>query len=195
MFNIYVMTNSVNGKVYVGQTIRALEPYLRTDFTRSVKDHERDRKPRLYNAMRKYGDTVFSIKLLAKVPEKIYADRLEKFFIKWFKSQDKDKGYNIADGGGGSFGYTRIVSEKEREIRRLNGYKRKHTEEEKEKIRLAHKGKPKSEAHKAKLRGPKSEEHKLAMRKPKTKLSPERRAEVTELRRLNKLRKAQLQEA
>ena len=188
------MTNSVNGKVYVGQTIRPLLPYLRSDFTRAIKAHEKDRKPKLYNALRKYGEEAFSIKLLARAPEKVYADKLERFFIKLFKSQDRDKGYNIADGGGGSFGYTRVISEHQKELARINGLKRRHTEEEKEKIRQAHLGKPKSEAHKAKLRGPKSEAHKAAMRKPKTKLSPERRAEVTEMRRLNKLRKLNLTE-
>jgi group I intron endonuclease len=195
MFNIYVMTNSVNNKVYIGQTIRPLIPYLRTDFTRAIKNHEKDRKPKLYHAMRKHGEAAFTIKLLANAPDKIYADMLEQFFIKVYKSQDRTTGYNIASGGGGSFGYKRAITDRERELRRQNGLKRKHTQEEKDKIRQAHLGKPKSEAHKEKLKGPKSEAHKAAMRKPKTPLSLERRAEVTEMRRLNKLRKLQLLEA
>ena len=194
MFNIYVMTNSVNKKVYVGQTIRELIPYFRTDFTRAIKNNEKDRKPKLYNAMRKYGEDAFTIKVLAKTPDKMYADKLEQFFIKILKSQDRSKGYNVASGGGGSFGYKRSITERERELRRQNGLKRKHTQEEKDKIRQAHLGKPKSEAHKAKLKGPKSEAHKAAMRRPKTPLSLERRAEVTEMRRLKKIRKMQLME-
>ena len=194
MFNIYLVTNSVNNHIYVGQTIRALEPYLRTDFTRAIKKNEKDRKPKLYNAMRKYGESAFSIVLLAKAPDKVYADKLEQFFIKSLGSQKRGIGYNIAAGGGGSFGYKRIISEQQKQLARENGFKRKHTDEEKAKIRQAHLGKPKSEAHKAKLRGPKSEAHRQAMRKPKTPLSPERRAEVTEFRRANKLRKLKLLE-
>lgn len=194
MFNIYIMKNSINNKIYIGQTIRPLVPYLKTDFKRAIKNKEKDRKPKLYNAMRKHGESSFNIKLLAKSPDKIYADKLEQFFIKNFKSQNKDIGYNIAAGGGGSFGYKRIISDRQRELARANGLKRRHTEEEKAKIGQAHRGKPKSEEHKAKLRRPKSEAHKLAMRKPKTPLSLEKRAEVTEKRRLNKVNKLKTME-
>ena len=163
--------------------------YLRADFTRAIKNHEKDRKPKLYNAMRKYGEDAFSIKLLAKAPEKVYADKLEQFFIRLFESQERDAGYNIAAGGGGSFGYERIFTQEQLDRFRFLWKGRKHTEETKEKMRKASKGKPKSEAHKEKLRGPKSEAHKAALRKPKTPLTLERRAEVTEMRRLNKIEK------
>jgi hypothetical protein len=145
--------------------------------------------------MRKYGEAAFSIKLLATAPEKIYADKLEQFFIKAFKSQERCIGYNIAAGGGGSFGYVREFTEDQ-----INRFKnlwvgRKHTEETKARMSESSKGKPKTEEHKAKLRKPKSAAHRLALSKPKRKLLPEERALITEKRRLNKLAKRNAMEA
>ena len=82
--------------------------YFRTDLVRAAKGD--DRKPALYNAMRAHPDT-WSARVLIQIPnDKERLNKLEQFFIRWFQSNKKDKGYNIAAGGGGSFGYTKVIS-------------------------------------------------------------------------------------
>jgi len=148
--HVYVTQNEVNGKCYVGQTCRPLDKYLRSDVTRALLKGE-DRKPYLYNAIRKYGEAAFSIHLLVEAIDKAQADKLEQFFIRTLGTQDKEIGYNIAAGGGGSFGYTRIVTDEWRERARIASTGRKHSQETKERIRAAHKGRPKSAEHRKSL--------------------------------------------
>jgi group I intron endonuclease len=167
MFTVYKMTNSVNGKIYVGQTSQNLLKYLRSDVTRSLLNNG-DRKPKLYPAIRKYGESAFSIERLATAPDKIYADKLEIFFIRILKSQDREVGYNIANGGGGSFGYTRVFTAEHIEKIRASSTGRKHRQETLEKMSKSSKGRPKTQEHKDKLSkakmgrslGPFSDDHK-----------------------------------
>ena len=160
MFSIYQVTNAVNSKKYIGQTLQNVSRYFRSDITRALKENG-DRKPKYYNAIRKHGPDKFHIETIALTSTKYDADKIEKFFIKRFDTQES--GYNIADGGGGSFGYKRNISDEHREKLRITSAGRLHTQEEKDKIAAAHLGKPKSEEHKLKLRKPKSEEAKRHM--------------------------------
>jgi group I intron endonuclease len=160
---VYAINNIANGKIYVGQTIRDLDAYLRSDVTRALK-RTKDRKPYLYAAIRKYGPKNFTIRCIHKCADKAEMDRAEKAYIKLFGTQDPELGYNLADGGGGSFGYTRVITSEHREKIRLAGIGRKHSEDTKARMRAAAVGKPKSEEHKAKLRKPKSDEAKAAMK-------------------------------
>lgn len=168
--HVYVITNLVNSKIYVGQTCQNLDRYLRSDVTRALLNGE-DRKPHLYNAIRKYGEAAFVIRSLVEAFDKEQADKLEQFFIRTLETQDKKIGYNIAAGGSGSFGYTRTFSDEHRAKLAAIWTGRKHTEATKEKMRLASIGKPKSAEHRAKLSkakmgikmGPFSEEHRSNM--------------------------------
>lgn len=148
--NVYAITNRENGKVYVGQTVSKLDRYLRSDITRAMLNGE-DRKPYLYNAIRKYGPEAFVIRLLVEVLDKQQADKLEQFFIRTLETQNRDVGYNIAAGGGGSFGYEREFTAEHRVKLAAVWTGRKHTAETKEKMRLAGLGKPKSAEHREKL--------------------------------------------
>jgi group I intron endonuclease len=130
---IYCITNPVNNKIYIGQHSGDLEKYLALNFRRASGKRQND-KPLLYRAIRKYGP-VFSITGLVRPIDKAQADALERFFIRCLDARDPEIGYNLAEGGTGG-----NTSE---------GLKR--SPETKEKIRLAHLGKPKSEEHKKKL--------------------------------------------
>lgn len=168
--HVYVTQNEVNGKCYVGQTCRPLDKYLRSDVTRALLNGE-DRKPYLYNAIRKYGEQAFSIHLLVDALDKEQADKLEQFFIRTMGTQDRENGYNIAAGGGGSFGYKRIVTESWREKARIASTGRKHSQIVKDLISAAHKGRSKSAEHRKNLSrarmgiklGPFSDEHRHNM--------------------------------
>lgn len=55
--SIYKITNLINGKVYIGQTTQPIE--------KRFKSHcYKDGCTKLYNAMKKYGKSNFSIELL-----------------------------------------------------------------------------------------------------------------------------------
>ena len=132
IFNIYAITNLKNGKVYVGQTVRELGRYLRSDTTRAALNNG-DRKPHLYNAIRKWGSHNFDIQLLIKTTGKEHADWWEQFFILLLGTQNREIGYNIAIGGGGSFGYERTFSAEHLEKIRVSSTGRKQSEETKAK--------------------------------------------------------------
>ena len=173
--HIYAITNLVNGKIYIGQTCQKLGRYLRSDVTRALLKGE-DRKPHLYNAIRKYGEDAFVIKLLVEALDKEQADKLEQFFIRTLETQNKEIGYNIAAGGGGSFGYHRVISDEQKEKLRLAGLGRIQSDSTKAKISAANSGIPKSASHREKLSkakmgikmGPFSEEHRHNMSKAAT---------------------------
>ena|ERR1700733_163764 len=128
---IYIITNLLSGKRYVGQTMQTLE--------KRWKEHLRDarngRTCPLHAAIRKYGPESFSIEVLVFCGES-ELNPLEKFAILIFNSLvDNRSGYNVTEGG------------------HDNGRKRKrHSEETKKKIGAAHKGRVFSEETLQKMR-------------------------------------------
>jgi group I intron endonuclease len=124
VYSIYVIVNTENTKVYVGQTYQALN--------RRWKQHKiysKFSKEKIYQAIRKYGIEKFNIKLICYVPTSEEADLKERELIKHYDSIKN--GYNIQDGG--RFGF-------------------KMTEETKLKISIKNKGKKRSEETKEKIR-------------------------------------------
>lgn len=87
---IYVITNKINGKQYVGQTARDVE-------TRFL-EHCSEKKgySKLHNAIQKYGWQNFYVETLEEIPLSDLNER-EVYWIN--KLQTRDKGYNIAIGG------------------------------------------------------------------------------------------------
>ena len=66
MSYIYVITNDINNKQYVGQTSISLQERFKQHV--SDKDRRSFEKRPLYNAMNKYGINHFHIKLLEECP-------------------------------------------------------------------------------------------------------------------------------
>lgn len=92
MVIIYVITNLVNDKVYVGQTARKLKDRWRQHIWDSK------RKPfLLYRAMRKYGLDKFDITPICSAISPAVAGELESYFIKKYDSFLS--GYNMTSGG------------------------------------------------------------------------------------------------
>lgn len=103
---IYKITNLVNGKVYIGQSIdihRRWNNHKRKTF---IKSDEQYNYP-LYRAFRKYGLDNFSFEIIEECSEEelnkkeIYYIDLYRTYICWKDSN----GYNQTLGGGGSKGY------------------------------------------------------------------------------------------
>ena len=132
-FFVYVITNKINGRQYVGQTVnpktrwkshRALALMINAKFNRY-------RRP-LYDAMRKYGRDNFVFSVLMIVDSLKLANEAEKTLISLLKTS-RGGGYNATDGGDGTPG-------------------RRHTESEIRKLKLSNTGRKHSEEAKAGMR-------------------------------------------
>ena len=100
---IYKITNLVNGKSYIGQTIRTIEERWK----QHVKDSNSNKDDfYLHRAIRKYGKENFVIEeIFSTVKESIFElkeelNDHEKYYIKLFNTYNPD-GYNMTLGGEG----------------------------------------------------------------------------------------------
>lgn len=93
MYTIYKYTNTVNGKVYIGQTTKTLEERAQSNGRNYIESK------RFYNAIKKYGWGAFipSVIDLADTAEE--ANAKEIHYISAYKSTDPKYGYNISRGG------------------------------------------------------------------------------------------------
>lgn len=93
-WQIYSITNLVNGKVYIGQTRHGL---ARRKGEHIHRFNLGERNHKLYQAMRKHGLDKFKFETLCCSLKVEYLDELEKFFIEQFNSFRH--GYNMTCGG------------------------------------------------------------------------------------------------
>lgn len=97
---IYKAINKINGKVYIGQTIKTLEGRR--------SEHLRDNKSNDYNsafhkALRKYGEDSFEWEVIVHCGSKEEMDDMEFHYIKQYNSYNSG-GYNLTWGGEGCHG-------------------------------------------------------------------------------------------
>lgn len=180
---VYAITNCVNGKIYIGKYQRKnLDGYFRHTIAAAMRGTRS--KPKLYNAIRKYGPESFSMKVLVNALDPEQAGALEKFYIRTLESQKDEFGYNITSGGDGfSHYHSEETKQKISELKKGKKYHLgfKHSEETKRIISEKTKGRkrgPLTEEHKRKLslahkgistgpKGPHSPEHCLAISRGK----------------------------
>ncbi len=93
---IYLVTNKINGKQYVGMTVLTLEQRRKEHYKKSKLS---ERKQALYNAFNKYGIENFQWEELCSTWNRDYLIELEIMFIKEYGTQNK--GYNMTVGGDG----------------------------------------------------------------------------------------------
>ena len=90
---IYIIKNSINDKVYVGQTIQMLHTRFLNHLTASQLEDTK-----FYRAIKKYGSENFYIELIEKVSYEAL-DEKEIYWISYFDSYKN--GYNSTLGGQG----------------------------------------------------------------------------------------------
>lgn len=100
MYKLYQITNTVNGKSYVGVTKLSIEKRWEIH-----KSNAKNPKYPLYHAMAKYGYEAFTIHLLEENKDRKYISSLEEPTIQKLKTHITQNGYNVAKGGyGGDLG-------------------------------------------------------------------------------------------
>ena len=99
---IYKISNTVNNKIYIGQTSRTVEKrwnlHKRTAKNPSYLSYSYP----LYQAMRKYGIDNFQIEVIEETDNKNLNER-EVYWISYYDSYNK--GYNMTLGGEGHYKY------------------------------------------------------------------------------------------
>src|SRR3990167_8711797 len=95
-FFVYLVTNTLNGKVYVGKTC---QPHVR--WAQHVRSAKRGDEYLLQRAIRKYGEEAFAFQILASYAVEQEALDGEQGWIAEFRSSEVARGYNMTMGGDG----------------------------------------------------------------------------------------------
>lgn len=126
---IYMATNRINYKEYIGQTISNLQRRKNQHIQNSLSKKD---NTYFHAAIRKYGSNNFDWEILHdNITNMNDLKKLEMFYIELYDTFNN--GYNLTKGGEGTVGWN-------------------HSEETKKKISIAHFGKILSESHIQKLR-------------------------------------------
>jgi group I intron endonuclease len=124
---IYIVTNRVNGKVYIGQTVRSVEErwYLHCKAAKGAS-----RLP-IHCAIRKYGEHNFFVVKVSDATSLEEMDSMEAYFISKYNSM-VPYGYNRTEGG--------------------KGFNGRHTQRTRERMSKSHIGKKRTPAELEKQR-------------------------------------------
>jgi group I intron endonuclease len=113
---IYAIRNKVDGKIYIGSSVR---PAKRWNAHRSDLRKGRHHALRLQRAWDKYGEGCFSFEILENVADAIFLLAREQFWIWRTACTDPASGYNVCVEAGSARGLE--WSDESRERQRING--------------------------------------------------------------------------
>lgn len=133
MHYIYKITNTLNGKVYIGQSNSKRRWSQHQYFAKNPEQT----KQYIHRAMAKYGVENFIFEEIASCLTQEDTDETESLLIKQYDSRNKNYGYNLAPGGNGvgsgsdnpNFGKKQSQGTIDKRVQKLIGKKR--TEEQK----------------------------------------------------------------
>lgn len=124
-----------SGKVYIGQTKQ--EPEKRWQNGNGYKNNEH-----FWKAIKKYGWDNIKHEILKINLTKPEADDIEKTYIALYQSNISNFGYNKTDGGDGHLGYSPTEETRKKISSTLTGHE--VSDETRQKLSIAQKGKPKN---------------------------------------------------
>ena len=133
---VYIHTNKINGKMYVGQTCQKPEKRWSSGYGYRNCSY-------FYKAIKKYGWDSFEHNIVASNLTLEEANNLESILIEKLDTRNPDKGYNLRSGGQNGL----LAEETKAKIKKaVSGENapmlgKHHTKETKEKIRKARQGK------------------------------------------------------
>jgi group I intron endonuclease len=126
---IYLIKNTVNNKVYIGSSINVDKRWkIHIWYLKEGKHHS----CHLQSAWNIYGEQNFTFEIIQEVSNPEHLLAYEQVYLDYYKSHEREKGYNVCKVAGSHLGM-------------------KHSEEAKQKISEIHKGKKLSEEHKKKI--------------------------------------------
>lgn len=99
-YEVYKVTNKINNKVYIGITNKGAG----ARFKQHLFDAEHGSQYRFHRAIRKYGKENFEVSIIAFCNDADELKENEIKFISEYESMNPDKGYNMTEGGDGTFG-------------------------------------------------------------------------------------------
>ena len=95
---IYKITNKINNKCYIGQTIKTGKQRWKEHKQRAFGNHKSEQRKSLYRAIRKYGVENFSFEIIQDNIQTLeQLDKAEIYWIDYYNSFIK--GYNETFGG------------------------------------------------------------------------------------------------
>ena len=187
---VYIILNTANVKCYIGSAATSFYGRWHNHLSQLRRGVHGNNY--LQRAWDKYGEVLFEFRVLEYCkPEDCV--RREQYWMVLYMSHDKDFGYNLSPTAGSNLGVKNKEKRSPAAIAATadKNRGRKRTQETKDRISAALKGKRKSEQHKAALRSRKSEEHRAKLSKArlgkKLNLSDVDRARWSEIRRGRKL--------
>lgn len=140
IWTVYVHTNTINNKRYVGITSKKPEERWGNGGSGYRKNMH------FWSSIQKYGWDNFEHEIINSKLTHDEACKIEKDLIKRYQSNNNRYGYNLTDGGEGISGYK--ISEETKEKLRQANLGKSLTEETRKKISQKLKGYKKSEAEK-----------------------------------------------
>lgn len=112
MRGIYKITNTANGKSYIGKS---------EDLASRIKRHIDtlrngcNRNTHMQNAYDLVDKDTFTIEIIEEVPEDVDINERERYWIEFYGTYDKEKGYNKTKGGDGGNSYVDCMTDEEKE--------------------------------------------------------------------------------
>jgi len=178
---VYKITHTASGLVYIGKTV---------DLKRRWEQHctgGKNSSKHLTRAMKKYGHEAFTFEVIGSYDTEEKAFAAEDLFVRVFRANERNFGYNLAPGGKGAFGRMPKSPEHRAKIAAAHlGQKR--SPEQVAKMRLIPQTEEKSArisaAKKGKKHGPRSREivEKIAAANRGKKHTPETMAKIAAAR-------------
>lgn len=144
---VYKITNKITNKIYIGITNQGSGARYRHHWYES-----RIGEPSpIHRSMAKYGEDNFTLEIIDFADSYDELKEKEKYWIKQYNSIDRSIGYNLTEGGDGTFG--RKHSEETKEKIRQKALGRKASEEAKQRMSESRRGKctDKQKEHLSKL--------------------------------------------
>lgn len=102
MFYVYGVMNYINGKLYIGKTNNVSKRWVsHVRVANGGKEKYPKQFSALHSAIIKYGISNFEIFIIQQFDDELVAYQSEKYWIKYYDTQKRKLGYNIAEGGRG----------------------------------------------------------------------------------------------
>ena len=125
---VYKITNKITNKIYIGITNQGSGARYRHHWYEARTGESAP----IHRSMKKYGEENFTLEIIDFADTYEELKEKEKYYIKLYNSMDRTIGYNLTEGGDGTFG--RLHSEETKEKIRQKAIGRKASEETKKKM-------------------------------------------------------------